>query len=92
MHTKKNDNKFIDTSNEKNEINEFTTKSTIQTRVKLTFFIKFSRMIQQFFHVTIFKRKRNITNEKKRNKHRSKIARVIMIFLIENFDTCEHDK
>ena len=91
MHMKKND-KFIDTSNEKNEINEFIAKSTIQTRVKLTFFTKFSRMMQQFFHVTIFKRKRNITNEKKRNEHRNKIARVIMIFLIENFDTCEHDK
>ena len=91
MHMKKND-EFIDTSNEKNEINEFIAKSTIQTRIKLTFFTKFSRIMQQFFHVTIFKRKRNITNEKKRNEHRNKIARVIMIFLVENFDICEHDK
>ena len=66
--------------------------STNNDSLKLIFFTKFSRMIQQFFHVTIFKRKRNITNEKKRNEYRNKIARVIMIFLIENFDICEHDK
>ena len=91
MHMKKND-EFIDTSDEKNEVNEFTAKSTIQTRVKLAFLIKSSRMIQQFLHVAIFKRKRDITDEKKRDEHRSKIARAMMTLLIENFDTCEHDE
>ena len=91
MNAKKND-EFNDISNENDEINELIAKSTIQTRVKLTSFTKSSRMIQQFLHVIIFKRKRNVTNEKKRDEHRSKIARVMMIFLIENLDTLDNEK
>ena len=91
MNAKKND-EFNDILNENDEINEFIAKSTIQSRVKLTSLTKSSRMIQQFFHVIIFKRKRNIINEKKRNKHRSKVARVMMIFLFENLDTFDNEK
>ena len=41
MNAKKND-EFNDISDEKDEINEFIAKSTVQTRVKLTSFTKFS--------------------------------------------------
>ena len=91
MNAKKND-EFNDTSNENDEINEFIAKLTIQTRVKLTSFTKSSRMIQQFFHVIIFKRKRNVINEKKEDEHRKKIARVMIIFLFENLDTFNNEK
>ena len=91
MNAKKND-EFNDTSNENDEINEFIAKSTIQTRVKLTSLTKISRMIQQFLHVIIFKRKRNVINEKKRNEHQNKVARVMMIFLFENLDTFNNEK
>ena len=91
MNAKKN-NEFNDILNENDKINEFVAKSTIQTRVKLTSFTKSSRMIQQFLHVIIFKRKRNVINEKKRNEHQNKIARVMMTFLFENLDTFDNEK
>ena len=91
MNAKKND-EFNDISNENDEINELIAKSTIQTRVKLTSFTKSSRMIQQFLHVIISKRKRNVTDEEKRDEHRNKVARVMMILLIENLDTLDNEK
>ena len=92
INAKKND-EFNDISNKNDdEIDEFIAKSTIQTRVKLASFTKSSHMIQQFFHVIISKRKRNVTNERKENEYRNKIARVMMIFLIENLDTFDNEK
>ena len=91
MNAKKN-NEFNDTSDENDEINEFIAKSIVQTRVKLTSLTKSSRMIQQFLHVIISKRKRNVIDEKKRDEHRNKIARVMMIFLFENLDTLDNEK
>ena len=91
MNAKKND-EFNDTSDKNDEINEFIAKSTIQTRVKLASFTKSLRMIQQFFHVIVSKRKRNVTNEKKRDEHRNKVARVMMTFLFENLDTFDNEK
>ena len=91
MNAKKND-EFNDISDENDEINEFIAKSTIQTRVKLASFTKSSRMIQQFLHVIISKRKRNVTDEEKRDEHRNKVARVMMILLIENLDTLDNEK
>ena len=78
-------------SNDKNEINEFTIKSTIQTKTKLTILTISSRMTKQFLHVIIFKRKHKLIDEKKRNEHRKKIARVMFVFLIQNLDnTCNN--
>ena len=91
MNAKKND-EFNDISDENDEINELIAESTVQTRVKLASLTKSSRMIQQFFHVIISKRKRDATDEKKRDEHRSKIARVMMTFLIENLDTLDNEK
>ena len=88
---KKNDD-FNDTSDENDEINEFIAKSTVQTRVKLASLTKSSRMIQQFLHVTVSKRKRDATDEKKRDEHRSKVARVMMTLLFENLDTLDNEK
>ena len=91
MNAKKND-EFNDISDENDEINELIAESTVQTRVKLASLTKSSRMIQQFLHVTIFKRKRDATDEKKRDEHRSKVARVMMTLLIENLDTFDNEK
>ena len=87
-----NDDEFNDTSDENDEINELIAESTVQTRVKLASLTKSSRMIQQFLHVIVSKRKRNATDEKKRNEHRSKVARVMMTFLFENLDTLDNEK
>ena len=80
------DKKNATNSNDKSEINKFTIESTIQTRTKLTILTISSRITKQFLHVIIFKRKRKLTNEKKRNEHRNKIARVMFVFFIQNFD------
>ena len=65
------------------EIDEFTAKLTVQTRAKLTVFIKLLSVFKQFLHVTIPKRKRKTaSNEKKRNKHCNKIARVMLVLII----------
>ena len=88
----KEDDEFNDISDENDEINELIAESTVQTRVKLASLTKSSRMIQQFLHVIISKRKRNVTDEEKRDEHRNKVARVMMILLIENLDTLDNEK
>ena len=69
-------------SDDQIETDELTAESTVQTRAKLAALTTSSRMIKQFLHVTIFKRKRETaTDEEKRDEHRDKIARVMMILL-----------
>ena len=73
--------------NDESEINEFIAKSTVQTRAKLIVLIKLLSTFKQFLHVTISKRKRKITsNEKKRDEHRDKIVRIMLILITQDFD------
>ena len=86
------DDEFNDTSDENDEINELTAESTVQTRAKLASLTKPPRMVQQFLHVAIPKRKRDATDEEERDEHRSKVARAMMALLSEDLVTLDNEE
>ena len=63
------------------EIDKLTAKLTVQIRAKLTALIKLLSVFEQFLHVTIPKQKKVVSDEKKRDEHRDKIARVMLILI-----------
>ena len=72
---------------DKFKIDEFIAKSTIQIQTKLIIFIKSSSIFKQFLHVIISKWEKKVaSNEKKRDEHRDKIVRIMLILIIQDFD------
>ena len=80
-------------SDDQIETDELTAESTVQTRAKLAALTTSPRMIKQFLHVTISKRKREAaTDEEERDEHRDKIARAMMTLLIQELDETDSDE
>ena len=50
----------------------------------MTVLIKSSSTFKQFLHVTISKQKKVVSNEKKRDEHRDKIARIMLTLIIQD--------
>ncbi|KAL8817469.1 MAG: hypothetical protein Q9191_008140, partial [Dirinaria sp. TL-2023a] len=72
------------------EQNELTAESSVETRVKLASLITSPSRAQQFLHVVISKRKRDdVTEEKMRDEHRSKIARAMLALLAQDSENEE---
>ena len=90
-----NDSKeqYIDDTNDLSKVNEMIVESIVQTRAKLIALTTSSKMTKQFLHVVISKRKRDdVTNEKKRDEHRDKIARVMLALLTQNLNETNNEK
>lgn len=78
---------------EKNKIEVIEDEFAVQTRVKAAVTASQSKMIKQFLHVAISKRKReDKTNEEECFEHCQKIARAMTALLAQDFDSTDSEE
>lgn len=78
---------------EGNKIEVTEDESAVQTRAKAAATAPQSKMVKQFLHVAIPKRKReDKTDEEERFEHRQKIARAMTALLAQDFDSTDSEE